>query len=1214
MSGIGTGRGRRTPRPRRLALERLEDRRLLSVFSSPAELEEYLVQDALKRYEHLFGQPAWSWWPWLTDATASGGGPTAPVRQTDSLDHSETNVQTPGVDEADLVETDGDYLYVLSGHELLILDSWPAEEVHVASRLELAGRPLGEYLWGDRLAVISETGGWWDPVVSSPSAEMWRPVPPWPVPQPTVTVTVLDIADRTSPRVIQQTELAGSLVDSRALGSFVYLVMRHPFVLPGPEPLPAEPGVVVPKPPEGGGWSVDSSVASSVPEWIGFRFPPPDDPSYVYETVDQYLARISGHVLELTLPQFTSVDGSGTVLASGLLDLPPNLRRPRGPEETELTTVVVFDMASGEPGPVFSLGVPGRQVGPVFVSTSAIYLTESVWPPALSPLSLPVATEYTRVTKLEFQADGSVAWSAEGMVPGRVQNSFSMDENSSSVAQDTRSVAEHNRLLRVVATQGWGNAASSGVYVLQASEAGELTIVGQLEGLAPGEQLFAARFLGDKAYLVTFLRVDPLMVVDLSDPTRPHLAGELEIPGFSNYLHPVEGGYLIGIGRHADPATGQWGEPQISLFDVRDPQKPVLLDRYTIDVGPWGWSEAFSDHHAVSYFPDQRVLTLAVTSAGWWLPGADRCYLPPKTQLFVFRIDVPWADGQNPSDPNGGNSAAAAGRIELLGTIEHDQPIRRSVRIEDYLYAISQDTLSVHELLHPENEIKRLYFGNRLEDLGAVEWRETAGAGFEPSDPWYAFQAARDGLLTLEVASPAGADRVRLTLYDAQLRPLADSVPTGNAQRIDWSGQAGRRYYVRVSPFDSSAAPEENFTLRLANRVVSLGSSWTVFSGLGDRLEVRLDRGQFTLNGLTYALPPGVTELDLRALAQAGTAVVRGVAEGQTAIFKPREVTVQAGPLTVSLRDLAEITVEAAAGAKAEIFADPATPGRLSIFPSGAVWSDGQVKHTVRQATQLVVHGASDPVDLYGSLGDDLLEVRPGWLELSRTGYTARLENVPNVAVHANQGGFDTARLFGTSAADRYVGQPGLAVLTGPGYSVTLEGFESVIVDGAGGSDAAWLFDAPGDDHLTVEASAAALLAGTWSHRVEGFARVTAYAAAGGTDAASFRLAADAVLESYPDFVRVRGIAEYWAWGFATVQATGTPLGTGAWLFDSPGDDRLEVLGRTATLAYADRLVQVLDFAWVQAQSMRGGIDRKRQEAAEMALAWVGSWLDKTAL
>lgn len=1209
MSGIRMERGRRCPRRRRLACELLEDRRLLSVFSTPAELEQYLVQDALARYEHLFGQPVWSWWPWLADVSAgSGGSPTAARQSETSLDHSETNTQTPGVDEADLVETDGGYLYVLSGRELVILDSWPASEVHVVSRTELAGRPLGQYLWGDRLAVLTE----------SPPEDIFAPgpvmpaievLPPWPVWEPQLTLVVLDITDRQAPRLVQQTEVEGNLLASRAIGNYVYLVMREPFVLPGPQPIPAEPGVVVLKPPADGDGAFAVPVADSVAPWIGSRIPPPGDLSYVYETKEQYLSRIAGQVLELALPEFTSVDAEGTVVASGLLALPPHIRRPRGPEETELTTVVVFDMAGETAGPVFSLGVSGQATGPVYVSQQAIYLTEPIWAPPAPWLPLRFAGPYeqTRITRLEIASGGTVEWSAEGSVPGHVLNPFCMDEVATPASAGLSDV-----LFRVVTTQGWGTSATSGVYVLQPAGEGQLEIIGRLEGLEPGEQLFSARFVEDKAYLVTFLRVDPLLVVDLSNPAEPHVAGELEIPGFSNYLHPVEGSYLIGIGRNADPATGQWREPQVSLFDVSDPQQPVLLDRYTVEVGPWGWSEAFSDHHAVSYFPDQRILTLTVTSAGWWLPGPDRCYLPPKTRLLVFRIEVPSAEGQDGLAAANSASAGSGGKINLLGTIEHDQAIRRTVRIEDYLYAVSQDTLSVHELLRPENEIVRLYFGKRLADWGPVEWREVADAVFEPSDPWYAFQAVRDGVLTLEVASPAGPDRVRLTLYDERLRPLVDSAPAAGTQRIDWPSQAGQRYYVRVSPLDASDPGGERFSLRLANRVQQSGNAWSVFGALGDRVELRLDRGQLMLNGLSYALPAGLAQLDLRGVAQGAMAVVRGLAGGHTVALSPRQVTVQAGPLAVSLREWAEVAVEAAASTTAQVFADPEVPGQISVFPSGAVWTDGSVKNTVRFAGAVVVHGAEgQPVDLYGSPGDDVLEVHPGWLELTRPGYTARVEGFTTAAVHANQGGFDTARWIASAGADYYVGQPGLAILGGVGYSVTLEGFESVEVQGAGGQDAAWLFDTPADDFLTAEPGIVVLDGGGWSHRLEGFSRATVWATAGGNDTAQWRVAADRVFESLASFVRVRGQEEWLAFGFENVQAQGIPSGSRARLFDSPGDDRLEVAGRTATLIYPDHLVQAADFAWVQVQSMRGGTDRKRQEAVDMTLELLGRWLDE---
>jgi uncharacterized secreted protein with C-terminal beta-propeller domain len=190
---------------------------------------------------------------------------------------------------------------------------------------------------------------------------------------------------------------------------------------------------------------------------------------------------------------------------------------------------------------------------------------------------------------------GSVRVEAAGSVPGHLLNQFSLDE--------------HEGYLRVATTSGWGRDATSGVYVLEAQE-DQLVVVGSVTGITPGESLFAARFLGDRAYLVTFERIDPLISIDFSDPTQPTIGGELEIPGFSHYLHPVAGGFLIGLGRNATPQTGIANDPQFSLFDVQDLSNPTLLDRELIPVGSQAWSSAFFDHHAIQFFDDAGILAV----------------------------------------------------------------------------------------------------------------------------------------------------------------------------------------------------------------------------------------------------------------------------------------------------------------------------------------------------------------------------------------------------------------------------------------------------------------------------------------------------------------------------------------------------------------------------------------------------------------------------
>lgn len=141
-----------------------------------------------------------------------------------------------------------------------------------------------------------------------------------------------------------------------------------------------------------------------------------------------------------------------------------------------------------------------------------------------------------------------------------------------------------------------------------------LDVVGSVTGLAPGEQLYSVRFDGDKAYLVTFLRTDPLFVVDLTDPTAPAVEGELVIPGFSNYLQSVGDGLLLGIGQERE--AGTWNTRlHVSLFDVSNGSAPILIDtRQVLDeTAQWSGSDAQFDSHALLY---------SAGDACWWCRSA----------------------------------------------------------------------------------------------------------------------------------------------------------------------------------------------------------------------------------------------------------------------------------------------------------------------------------------------------------------------------------------------------------------------------------------------------------------------------------------------------------------------------------------------------------------------------------------------------------------
>ncbi len=658
-------------------------------FESAEELEQYLVDDALRRYEWMFGQPAhhWRFWDYGPDilflADTAMTAESAPS-------HSDTNVQVDGVDEADIVETDGNFLYVFSDNELVILDAFPADELQVASRVPISGQPLALFLRGDRLTVVSRLNQeyWIDgPVPMEPvmGTALMADMAIWPGPyersEPRIQITVLDVTDREAPQIVQETELEGLYIDSRAVGDLVYVITSDRFELPQPRSHLVDGTGVIP----GAIENADGTLPAE--DWRAMPH------QYVYETQEEYLAWIEGQVLELALPDYSSYGADGELVDAGPVTAPTDIYRPLRPEDNTLLSVVVFDVSEDTPGPASSTSVTTNHSANIYASAESLYVWGPDWFSGESS---------TSILKFDLQSEsGNVEPVAAGSVPGRVLNQFSVDE--------------YNGHLRVATTSNWGSRATNNIFVLE-QDGSRLTTVGRLEDLAPGEQIYSARFMQDRAFVVTFRRVDPLFAIDLSDPTNPTVTGELKIPGFSNYLQAIDGEHLIGIGRDADPNTGRQQELQISLFGVGYSGNPELLDRYEFSPFDWTSSGATHDHHAVAYFPEYQVLAIPVVIVPSWFPSwpvAPAVVMePPQYGLWVFHID-PYAYS---SDGEG------RGEISLLGRIEHDSAVRRSVRIEDLLYTISVDMVTVHQILDPETEVARLYFGDEVP--GSVEVAE----------------------------------------------------------------------------------------------------------------------------------------------------------------------------------------------------------------------------------------------------------------------------------------------------------------------------------------------------------------------------------------------------------------------------------------------------------------------------------------------------------
>ena len=229
---------------------------------------------------------------------------------------------------------------------------------------------------------------------------------------------------------------------------------------------------------------------------------------------------------------------------------------------------------------------------------------------------------------------------ANGNVPGVPLNQFSLDEYQ-----------EHLRIAINVGERifGWrwgiggASASANDVYVLDK----DLKIAGALYDLGLEERIYSARFIEDKGYLVTFRQIDPFYVLDLSNPKNPQLKGELKIPGYSSYLHPISKDKILGVGKEGSKI-------KISLFDVKSPENPTEVSKYTLEEY---WSDILNTHHAFLLDKKHQI---------FFLPGAKGGY------IFSYKDD----------------------KLELTKAVSKVNA-RRAVYINDYLYIIGDDKMVV---------------------------------------------------------------------------------------------------------------------------------------------------------------------------------------------------------------------------------------------------------------------------------------------------------------------------------------------------------------------------------------------------------------------------------------------------------------------------------------------------------------------------------------
>ncbi|HSF85528.1 MAG TPA: beta-propeller domain-containing protein [Acidimicrobiia bacterium] len=515
------------------------------------------------------------------DAGGGDGGSEsfAAAEAAPASEFSTTNVQELGVDEPDLVKTDGDFLFVLADNELHLIDVRGDAELRDTMRFE-DYYPNEILIGADRLYVLSN---WYGPVLYA--GEGGDAIVPE-FEQPTLVITeVLVDGGRLTER--GRLEVSGAYVTARQIGDGARIVVRH------------DPQVALP-----------------------FLFPSSPEAEERAAEVNRQVVLDS--TLEQWLPSYRLADGSEQ--SAGILPACDRVRAPQQFSGMSTVSVLTLDMTAPlSKGNALSLFGAGETV---YASTSSLYAATMDYPDIVILEDGAVEQDddfMTAIHQFDITDVAGAEYSASGAVPGHLLNQFSL--------------SEHEGHLRVAVTEGspWfccsDEPSVSSVRIL-AAEDDELVEVGAVGDLGVDESIFGVRFVGDTGYVVTFRQTDPLYVIDLSNPAAPAVQGELKITGYSAYLHPVDDGLVLGVGQEATLDGATIGT-KVSLFDVSDPSDPREIDRWVQEQSS---SAVEYDHKAFLYWAPERLAVVPVDSWGADTSGAVALEVVDRSLVEVARI------------------------------------------------------------------------------------------------------------------------------------------------------------------------------------------------------------------------------------------------------------------------------------------------------------------------------------------------------------------------------------------------------------------------------------------------------------------------------------------------------------------------------------------------------------------------------------------------
>ncbi len=599
--------------------------------------------------------------------------PSNPGGRQEGVDYSGTNNQEADVDEGDFVKTDGYYLYVLSGNQLVIMSVPEVGQLAENVSVDLEGRP-------DQLLLIKETGSSAQRSVVFSTISTYDMDEDHPL-RPLIEkemgydgyywytvftkITVIDHSDPENPQVVHELYLEGSYQTSRKVGSTVHMFTYSWIEVQGlkywPD-LPEDYYLVDPDNP-----LREQLWNKAISEAITYN--------------DQLIASLT---LQDLVPQIFLVVPDGVVAYDFTGQGCGNVVIAEDGVSRGFTSIVSFESL----GDVFTFEADHvvSNWSIIYASSDTVLLAEPsddwwwYW-------NNDEYEEATNIHRFDSTATGSLKYSGSGRVTGTVLSQFSLSAYEGIIRMAT-TTDQWNRW--------WvANPPPPENHLYTLSGDNTLEVVGQLDGIAVGERIWSARFIQDRGYLVTAQNIDPLWTIDLSDPQNPKIMGELEVPGVSTYVHPLEDEHLLTIGFGGDE-QGLNGSIKVSLFDVSDFSNPRRKDVLTLfaaegeDWSSWGTSEALYEHKAFQYWAPKKLLAVPLSTSRYTMSEFDYEYI---SKLVLVAVDT-------------------SSGLSTYGTVDHSdfynssssdywcyQDIRRSIFMGDYIYAISDRGITVSDLL-----------------------------------------------------------------------------------------------------------------------------------------------------------------------------------------------------------------------------------------------------------------------------------------------------------------------------------------------------------------------------------------------------------------------------------------------------------------------------------------------------------------------------------